>query len=415
MMVENGRHPLAGWQIPALAVGGLALIAGIIGGMAHASIFFRGYLVGFLFCVGLAVGSLAVLMIQYLTGGVWGIVIRRPLEAAVRTLPLVALMVIPILLALPMLYPWARPEIVANDPLIQHKTIYLNVPFMIARSVIYFMVWIGAAIVLTRKAKELDDSGSQETALRLRKVSGFGLVALALTITFSAVDWGMSLDPHWFSTMYGLASMVEHMLSAFAFSVVILVFLSGTRPLSEVLLPSHLRDLGNLLLAFVMLWAYLNFSQFLLIWYANLREEVTFYLPRMEGFWGGVSLLLIVFHFFLPFFMLLMRAIKDRPSTIRLVAVLILVMHLFSLMWLVVPSIQWADAHGMGYGAAHGDGHGDTHAAGNPVSWLDFVVPIGLLALWFGFFINRLSTASVLPMNEPYVQEALSGEAVHHG
>ncbi len=413
MMVENGRHPLTGWQIPALVVGGLALVAGIVGGMAHAQIFFRGYLVGFLFCVGLALGSLAVLMIQYLTGGVWGIVIRRQLEAATRTLPLVALMVIPILLALPMLYPWARPEVVANDPLIQHKTIYLNVPFMIARAVIYFVVWIGAAMFLTRKAKEFEETGSPETALGLRKVSGLGLVALAITITFSTVDWGMSLDPHWFSTMYGLAFMIEHMLSAFAFAVVILVTLSGTRPLSEVLLPSHLRDLGNLLLAFVMLWAYLNFSQFLLIWYANLREEVTFYLPRMEGFWGGVSLLLIVFHFFLPFFMLLMRAIKDRPSTIRLVAALILLMHLFSLLWLVVPSIQWAEAHGLGLGA--GDGHGDAHAAGTPVSWIDFVVPIGLLGLWFGFFINRLSTASLLPMNEPYVQEALSGEAVHHG
>lgn len=407
-MTENGRHPLAGWQIPALAVGAIALIAGIVGGIAHPSIFFRGYLAGFLFCVGLCVGSLAVLMLQYLTGGVWGIVIRRQLEAATRTLPIVALMVVPILLALPVIYPWARPETVAADPLIQHKSIYLNVPFMIARSVIYFVAWIAVAMFLTRKAREYETSDSPETALRLRKVSGGGLVVLALTITFSAVDWGMSLDPHWFSTMYGLAFVVEHMLSAFAFAVVILVTLSGTRPLSDVLLPSHLRDLGNLLLAFVMLWAYLNFSQFLLIWYANLREEVTFYIPRMEGFWGWISALLIVFHFFLPFFMLLMRAIKDRPSTLRFVAGLILVMHLFSLLWLVVPSVQWAEAHGVG--------HGDAHAAGgHGASWLDFVVPIGLLALWFGFFVNRLSTASVLPMNEPYVQEALSGEVVHHG
>lgn len=408
MMAETGRHPLAGWQIPAIAAGAVALIAAIVGGMAHPSIFFRGYLVGFLFCVGLCIGSLAVLMIQYLTGGVWGIVIRRQLEAATRTLPVVAVMVIPILVALPVLYPWARPEVVAADPLIQHKAMYLNVPFMIARSVIYFALWIGAATFLTRTARNYDETGSQEAALQLRKVSGLGLVVLALTVTFSAVDWGMSLDPHWFSTMYGLAFVVEHMLSALAFAVVILVTLSRTRPLSDVLLPSHLRDLGNLLLAFVMLWAYLNFSQFLLIWYANLREEVTFYIPRMEGFWGGVSALLIVFHFFLPFFMLLMRAIKDRPATLRLVALLILVMHLFSLLWIVVPSVQWAEAHGIG--------HGDVHAAGgHGASWLDFLVPVGLIAIWFGFFVNRLSTASVLPINEPYVQEALSGEAIHHG
>ena len=408
MTPETDRHPLVRFQIPALAVGAIALVAAIVFGMAHPSTFFRGYLVGFLFCVGLAVGSLAVLMIQYLTGGVWGIVIRRQLEAAVKTLPLVALMVVPILVALPVLYTWARPDVVSHDALLQHKAAYLNVPFTIVRTVIYFAVWIGAALLLTRTAREFERSGSPELSLRLRQVSGFGLLFLALTITFSAVDWGMSLDPHWYSTMYGMAFMVEHMLSAFAFSIVILVMLSTSRPLSEILLPSHLRDLGNLLLAFVMLWAYLNFSQFLLIWYANLREEVTFYIPRMEGFWGGVSVALIVFHFFLPFTMLLMRAIKDRPGTLRLVAFLILVMHLVSLLWLVIPSVQWSEAHVSG----HGGGHGEAHAA---ISWLDIVTPLGLIAIWFAFFVNRLSTATIVPMNEPYVQEALSGEVAHHG
>ncbi|MEO8216011.1 MAG: hypothetical protein ABI718_02905, partial [Acidobacteriota bacterium] len=221
---------------------------------------------------------------------------------------------------------------------------------------------------------------------KLGRLSGGGLVVLALTITFAAVDWVMSLDPTWYSTIFGMSFMVGHLLAAFSFSIIILVVISRTRPVADVLSVIPLRDLGNLLLAMTMLWAYLSFSQFLLIWSGNLREEVTFYVPRMQGAWGFVSLVLVIFHFFLPFFLLLMRPIKDRPKTIIMVASLVLLMHLVDLTWIVVPSSR----------------------VGPPFHWLDVLTPIGLIGVWFGLFANRLKQREPLPMGDAFVREALS-------
>jgi len=387
-------------QMPMLIIG-LMTLAGVAMGAVFShqqAIFFRGYLVGFLFCAGIAIGALAVLMIQYLTGGAWGVVIRRPLEAARQTLPLVALMFVPIVLGIHYLYIWSNPEEVSANHLLELKTPYLNLSFFVVRALFYFAVWVGVATVMSKWASRYESDNSPRTLLRLRQLSGFGLLGLALTVTFSAIDWAMSLDPTWYSTMYGLSFIVGHILSALAFSILVITSLARTRPVSEVMLPAVLRDLGNLLFAFIMLWAYLAFSQFLLIWYANLREEVTWYLPRMHGGWGWISGLLILFHFFVPFFLLLNRRVKDQAPTLRLVAGLVIVMHLVDLFWTVVPSAPRA--------GAHGGGHGE--AAVNAIHWIDLVTALGLITLWAGFFVSRLRTRTLVPMNEPFVQEALN-------
>jgi hypothetical protein len=398
--------PLDRLRLPAFIVGAVALAAAIVGGLGHPDIFFRAWLVGFLFCVSIPVGALGLLMLQYLTGGAWGIVIRRILEASVRTLWLCALMFVPLAIGLAAVYIWAQPEVVAGDEIIQHKAAYLNVPFFLGRAVFYFAVWLGLGTLLLKWSGEYEEKQDPRIALKLRHVSGGGLLLLALTVTFSAIDWAMSLDPHWYSTIYGMAFMIGHMLAGMTFAIAVLVTISRVHPVSGVLQPSHLRDLGNLTLAFVMLWAYMAFSQFLLIWYGNLREEVTWYIPRMEGGWGVVSGLLIVFHFFLPFILLLMRQIKDHAKTIRIVAVLLLVMHLLDLMWVVIPSVTQSLAHA-------GGGHGEHHLPW--FHWVDVAAPIGMIGVWLGLFITRLRTRPLMPMYEPYVQEMLEGEAVSHG
>lgn len=396
----NGQeNKLTSLRLPVFIAGAILLAAGVLGGfLSHQlAIFYRGYLAGFLFCVGIGIGSLALLMIQYLTGGAWGVIIRRPLEAARNTLALAAVMFIPILFGMHELYIWSNPERVLADPLLQHKQPYLNVTFFIIRAVFYFAVWVGLALFMSRTARSNERDNSPLTALRLRYMSGLGLLLLALTVTFSAIDWAMSLDPHWFSTMYGLSFIVGSILSALAFSVFIVTMLAGTRPLSDVIVSSVLRDLGNLMFAFIMLWAYLSFSQFLLIWYANLREEVTWYEPRMYGAWGWVSGFLILFHFFIPFFLLLNRGVKDRAKALRAVAALVVVMHLVDLIWTIVPSAPVPGGHG---------GHGEGSV--NVLHWIDLVTSAGLVLVWFGFFLTRLRAHDLVPMNEPYVREALS-------
>jgi hypothetical protein len=389
--------PLDRYQVPAFVVGAIALAAAIFGGLGHLDLFFRGYLVGFLFALSIPLGALGLLLLQYLTGGAWGIAIRGISEAAVRTIWLPAVMFVPLLFGIHSLFVWSHEEAVQADPILQHKALYLNTPFFIGRGIFYFIVWIALSMLVLRWGRDFERTGEPGAALKLRHLGGGGLVLLALTVTFSAIDWAMSLDPHWFSTIWGMAFMIGHMLAGMTFSILVLVTISRVEPVASFLRPGYLRDLGNLTLAFTMLWAYMAFSQFLLIWYGNLQEEVTWYIPRMHGGWGFISALLIVFHFFLPFFLLLMRPIKDRPSTLRAVAGLLLLMHFIDLLWIVVPSAAEAAAHG---------GHAVPH-----FSWMDVVPGIGLASLWFGVFVMSLRKGDLLPARE--AAELMEAEAVH--
>ena len=375
-------------------VGVLGLAAAFLLGGEHV---YKGYLLGFLFWPGVSLGCLALSMVHHLTGGAWGVVTRRIYEAAGRTLPLMALLFVPIAIGLPHLFEWAVPEAVAADPILQQKAPYLNIPFFIARGVIYFVVWSGMALLLSRWSRQQDAAAGEaeqdRLSLNMQRLSGGGLVAYAVTVFFMSVDWVMSLDPHWFSTIYGMLFMVNQGLSALAFTIAVLVLLARTTPLSRVVVPAHLHDLGKLLLAFVMLWAYLTFSQFLIVWSANLPEEIPWYLTRMQGGWGAVSLALIVFHFFVPFLLLLNRDLKRHGRLLVVVALWVLVMRFVDLFWLMGP--------------LHGARELSVHAA-------DVLAPVGIGGLWVAMFVWQLKARPLLPLGEPYLQGALEhGKHAH--
>ncbi|HEX2309913.1 MAG TPA: hypothetical protein VHH91_04285 [Vicinamibacterales bacterium] len=383
---------VASLQRLALVVGvaGLALCAvGFAGNRAH---FFKAYLLAYVFWIGIALGSLAISMLHHLSGGAWGVVIRRVLEAASRTLPFMALLFLPIAFGVHELYLWANPEAVAKDAILQHKAAYLNVPFFIIRAAIYFVIWSALAYLLSKWSLEQEQRGETGQALRMQRLSGLGLVLYALTILFMSVDWIMSLDPHWFSTIYGILFMGGQGLSAFAFAIAVAVLLSRTEPMSRVIAPAHLHDLGKLMLAFVMLWAYFSFSQFLIIWSANLPEEIPWYLRRWGGGWQWVGLLLIFGHFVLPFVLLLSSDIKKSGRTLIGVAVTIILMRIVDLFWNIGPL-----HHEESFGA----------------TWLDAVAPVALGGIWLAIFLWQLRTRPLLPLGEPYLAEAL--EHGRHG
>jgi hypothetical protein len=320
-------------------------------------------------------------------------VARRVFEAASRNLPFVALAFVPLLFGLPRLFIWARPELVAADSILQHKALYLNVPFFIGRAVLYFAIWIGCAWLLNAWSAGQDRGDVAVTktdSVRFRTLSAPGLLVYVITLTFASVDWVMSLDPHWYSTIFGLILVAGQGLAALAFAISMLGMLSDTEPLGSYLRPGHFLDLGKLLLAFTMLWAYFSFSQFLIIWAGNLPEEIPFFLHRLQGGWQYISLLILLGHFGLPFMLLLSRDLKKRPKLLAQVAIFILVMRVVDLVWLVEPMFP--------------------HTGRFPIHWMDLAVPVGLLGVWLFLFARNLQSRPLLPLNDPYFKEAFA----HH-
>jgi hypothetical protein len=377
-------------------VGGLSLLALAAGFALDRGQFFRSYLLGWLFWVGIGVGCLGLAMLNHLTGGLWGLVPRRLHEAAGRTLPAMGLLFLPVLLlGMSSLYAWAEPAAVAADDLLQRKAAYLNVPFFAARAAFYVAVWSLLARLLSAWSRRQDDGPDPARAGRLRALSAVGLVLLSLTTTFAAVDWGMSLAPHWFSTIYGVLFIVGFTLSALSFTIVLLARLAGEEPFATALRPVTVHDLGKLLLAFTMLWGYVNFSQFLIIWSGNVSEETPFYLRRLHGGWQVVAVLLLVFHLALPFALLLSRPLKRSARALGAVAGLMLLMQLVDLFWLVGPDLL-------------GHGHGDVPLR---VHWMDLAAALGLGGLWLFLFAREARTAPVLPTGEPEVRELLAARA----
>jgi hypothetical protein len=379
--------PLARLQIPAIAIALIAIIACVVGAMADPDQFFRSYLFGYIFWLEIAIGSLALLSIQYLTGGVWGMLLRRNYESGVRTLPILAALFLPIAFGIHRLYGWTHPEHVKGDPVLEWKTPYLNEQFFYIRAAIYFIVWCFLALRLVKLARDHEDTLSPWTALKMRRTSAGTLVFLALSLTFAAVDWVMSLEPHWFSTMYGINFMVGSLLSAHAVAILVLVRNSRLPGVLGAWTKVHFRDIGNLLLAFTMLWAYTNFCQFLLIWYGNLREETPWYIRRSQGAWLYVAVALLILHFFVPFFMLLNRPMKEKPGRLAFVAILLLFMHFVDLFWVIMPAFYQKGFH---------------------IHWLDIAAPLAIGGVWFFFYLGYLKRRPLLPTHEPYVREALS-------
>jgi hypothetical protein len=288
-----------------------------------------------------------------------------------------ALLIVPVLLNLPGLYIWARPEVVAGDELLKHKAPFLNGPFFISRTAFYFAAWMGLSWLLDKlsRAQETDTTG--EVKGKLQGASGLGILLYGFTATFAAVDWVMTLDPHWFSTIYGVMFMVGGALAMLSFLAVVMPWLAKVEPMAGLLRPSHFQDLGNLMFAFTMLWAYVSFSQFLIIWSGNLPEETPWYLHRFHGSWGALALMLVGFHFAVPFLLLLQRALKTRPQALALIAGGMLFMRLADLIWVTVPGFHGGHAR---------------------LSWMDAAAPVGIGGLWVAYFLTELGKRPLMPV-----------------
>ena len=375
----------------AFAVGLLFTLALILGAVLSPGHFFHGYLVGFVFWTGITVGSLALLMLQHLTGGAWGLVIRRVLEASTRTFPLMLLLFIPVAIGLKHIYPWTDAAVMNSTPALQKKTSFLNPSFFILRAFVYFAIWSALAMALNWLSLQQDRAASREVRKRMQMISGPGLVVTIICITFAAIDWVMSLDPSWYSTIYGLIFVASWALSALAFTILIMNWLSAREPMNAVVQPRHSHDWGNLTLTLVMLWTYFAFSQYLLIWSGNLPEETTWYVARKHGGWGAIALAVVIFQFAFPFLMLLSRATKKNAQRLAMLAALILVMRIIDVIWLIEP----------------------TYSRGDFVfNWMDYVAPIAIGGLWLGTFTWQLQKRPLLPINDPQLEEAV---AVVHG
>jgi hypothetical protein len=356
--------------------------------------FFLGYMVGFLFWVGISIACLAVVMLHQLVGGIWGFVVRRPAEAGTMTIPLMALLFVPIALGLKHLYPWADPSIVQRSHELQHKALYLNVSFFLIRSVIYFAIWTGLALALNLGSSRQDRGDEAGPSRWLPTVSGPGLAAWFLAVTFAMIDWGMSLEPLYYSSIYAVMLMIGQILATLATLVIVASALEDVEPLREVARPEAFNDLGNLMLAFTMLWAYMSFSQYLITWSGNLTEEIPWYLHRSRVGWRYVAMALIFLHFFLPFFLLLGKDRKRRPASLAKVAWWILIMHLVDTTWLVIPTA--ADPNLLKY-------------------WSVAPAFIGIGGLWVAAFIRRLRSRPLLPLHDPLLDAVLAHHNHNHG
>ena len=369
----------------ALVAAVAGVVACVVGAVMMPEQFLRSYLFAFVFWTGAALGCVAILMINYVTGGAWGAVIRRPLESGAGTLPLMALLFVPVALGVHRLYEWAQPDLVAHDALLQHKAPYLNVPFFLARAALYFAAWILVARALVRWSHAQDETWDPLPTERLELVSRGGLLLLGLTMTFAAVDWIMSLQPHWVSTIFGVIFMGGSVLSAFALVIPVTAALARQWPASGVVKPEHFHDLGKLLLAFVMLWAYFGFAQFLITWSGNLPEEIPWYVERLHGGWQWIALALVVFHFALPFVVLLSRDVTRKARRLAAVGLALLCMRAFDVYWLVMPAF----------------------GGGLAVHWLDVAAILGVGGLWLAVYVRRLESAPLLPLHDSaFAEEA---------
>jgi hypothetical protein len=382
------------FQQLALIVGVVFSVVMLVGSFMDRAQFFHSYLFGFSFWAGISIGALALLMLQHLTGGGWGLVIRRVLEAATRTLPLMLILFLPIIFGAHWIYPWTHPEEMAKNAALVEKAKYLNLTFFSVRAAIYFAIWLTLAFFLNRWSLLQDKTAAGQFTKRMRMLSGPGMVLLVFTVTFASIDWFMSLDPEWSSTIYGFIFVGGWSLSALAFVVAAMAALVKYEPMKNVVGQSHFHDLGKLLLALVMLWSYFAFSQFLIVWSGNLPEEIRWYLPRTHGAWGAIALAVVILHFAFPFLFLLSRSFKRHAGKLVIVALLILVMRLVDLFWMITPNFTGEHFH---------------------ISWMDVVAPIGIGGLWLGFFARALTRRPLIPINDPLYETVLEQAHAHAG
>jgi hypothetical protein len=378
------RPALERVQRIALIVGAVALVLTAVGYFLTGPQFFHSYLFAYFFWIALSIGGLFLLMLNHLTEGVWGLMLRRSLESAALTIPVMGLLFLPLLLGFGALYPWTNPEVVAEDYVVALKTPYLNIPFWIGRAVLYFALWTGAAYLLNRWSDEQDRAGQSPGLLaRFKNLSGPGLVFVVLTWTLAATDWGMSTEPTWFSSMYPVTFLASMLILTFAFNILVLNFLASRKLLPYNIPVDRLHDLGKFLFAFTVVWTYVNFSEYLIIWSGNIPEETTWHGHRTQGGWEYLATALIFGHFFIPFFLMLSRFTKRNIGYLSAIAVYMVAIELVWYFWKIIPAFYPDGFH---------------------FSWTDVTALLGIGGIWLGAYAYFLKRRPLLPPNDPRME-----------
>ncbi len=380
IMAEPGR-----FGITAYLIGGAGLALSAIGFFTEPEQFYHSYLTAFTFWISIGLGGLFFTLLHHLVGATWSVVLRRISETLMITLPLMALFFIPLIFGMHDLYHWTHADAVAQDAILQKKAGYLNVPFFLIRTVIYFAVWTLFGFMLYRWSRK-QDQGDMSKNRTMRQLSAPGMILFALTVTYAAFDWLMSLDPHWYSTIFGVYYFAGSFLGTITFIVIFCLYLKRRGILHQTITTEHYHDLGKLMFGFTIFWAYIGFSQFFLIWYANIPEETIYYLHRWEGSWQYISLALIFGNLALPFFILMLRSSKRTLAVLFSIAVLQFVMHWVDLYWMILPNYSHHGAH---------------------FSWIDLTTTVGIGGVFLGFFWQKFSRNPLVPINDPLLESSI--------
>jgi hypothetical protein len=383
------RLPTIGLVMAVVGLGG-SLALGLASEAARRQLW-HSWLVGTLFALSLALGGLFFVLVHHATQAGWSVVVRRIAENAMSALPFLALLFVPLLFGMGELFHWSHAEAVKGNPLLRHKQPYLNVQFFVIRTVVYFVIWSALALWFGRLSRLQDATGDQELTRRMRRASPPALLLFALSVTFFAFDWLMSLAPEWYSTIFGVYFFAGSAMAFFAFFALVVIAARRNGLLAEVVTTEHQHDIGKLLLTFVAFWAYMAFSQFLLIWYANLPEETSFFAQRYVGSWLTAGAFLVFGHFLVPFFLLLSRAAKRNAKALAALSVWLLAMHLLDLYWLVMPNL---------------------HPAGMVPTLLDATALIGCCGVFLAAFGGALKRQALVPLRDPRLPESLTFENV---
>jgi len=392
MDFDNNTYRLKNAAQPAriflfLAVIGLVLTA--VGYFVDAEQFFFSYLTAYVYWLTIALGGLFFTMLHHIVNAKWSVVLRRLSENIMSPIPIMAIFFIPILFGMNHLFQWSQTDIVANDHLLQAKSGYLNITFFIIRLVIYFAIWIFLTVKLYKMSLNQDIEHTRDMTRKFRVISGAGIILFALTLTFASFDWLMSLDPHWYSTIFGVYIFSGSLLAMLALLTVIVMIMAGKKILSKEITPEHYHDLGKLMFAFTIFWGYMAFSQYFLIWYGNIPEETIWMLHRWEGTWKTISLILVFGHFVIPFFVLFPQTIKRNRTVMILMGIWLLVMHWIDVYWMVMPVL---------------------HHHGYHLSWMDLTAFIGLGGLMFWLFWRKMQRNPLVPIGDPYLEKSIHFE-----
>ncbi|MBD3169895.1 MAG: hypothetical protein GF307_10465 [candidate division Zixibacteria bacterium] len=381
----------AGFEKIVLVIGIAGLAISFIGYFVNGDQFFHSYLTAYIFWLTLALGGLFAVMLHHLTGATWSVVLRRIFENIMIVLPVMALLFIPLFFGIHNLYHWSHADAVAHDHLLQQKSPYLNTPFFIIRAIAFLVIWSLFARALYKSSLNQDAGYSENQIPRMRRISAFGMVVFALSVTYASFDWLMSLDAHWYSTIFGAYVFGGSVLGIMALVTLICIWLRGRNTLTEEISTEHYHDLGKLTFAFAIFWAYMAFSQYFLIWYGNIPEETIFYQHRWVGSWKAVSLMIVFGHFVVPFFIMITRAAKRNLSMLGIMVVLLLLMHWVDIFWLVMPNLHHHGAH---------------------ISWMDVTATVGIGGIFLWVFLKQMRKNPIIPVNDPKLKDSIKFENI---